>query len=154
MNRQAVAFLTMFSLVLMLAVYYVTLPMDLSLSGDPVVAKTETDPLTDVRNAKKEAREQQKQQLTQVIADGSSSVIEKSDAMEQLAFLQAAQEEEERYEQYLKDWGYEHACVTLQDGVMRVVIHQPEDDHTQVSSIMKKLLETSEYRYMPEIEFQ
>ena len=39
MNRQAIAFLTMFSLVLMLAVYYITMPIQ---QGDetPVVSMT------------------------------------------------------------------------------------------------------------------
>ena len=41
MNRQAIAFLTMFSLVLMLAVYYITMPIQ---QGDetPVVSTPNT----------------------------------------------------------------------------------------------------------------
>lgn len=75
MKKQALAFFTMFSLILMLSIYYITLPKEVNTSkkSESVIASLDKE--------KKESKETATDSNNQVISDPESSENDKSEAI-------------------------------------------------------------------------
>lgn len=87
MNRQALAFLTLFSLILMLSVYYVTIPADdMSVStkehnSEPLTTSKQETSETLQENAD-EKKDQQLSEESATLSDEAASEEDKKEALE------------------------------------------------------------------------
>ena len=150
MNRQAIAFLTMFSLVLMLAVYYITMPIQ---QGDetPVVSTPNT-----FEQMKIELNNKQQSLLESYTATMSSSTStsqEKAIAMEQISKLNQVMNDEKIYTDMLHTLGYEHCYLEIEQDVMKIHVQSDSFDTSDASKIIKTVLSQSNYQYIPEVSF-
>ena len=152
MNRQAIAFLTMFSLVLMLAVYYVTMPIDPITPEDttPVIS---TNYLLDMQTKWDAQREAMLDQYAAIIASTESSSNDKSLAMEQISYLKQMIEEEKNYQKVVSELGFTNNHIEIEDELMRIMIMKEEATAQDASIIIKAVLVASDYKYMPEVTF-
>lgn len=152
MNRQAVAFLTMFSLILMLAVYYVTMPMDplipieeKPVSGDQILVDMQTE-LTNKRTLLMN-------QYSNVLANAQSTSLEKTDAMEQLEYLKHLASEESIYKDVILKMGYEQNYIEISENLMKITVIKEGNTVEDASKIIKAILTKSNYQYIPEVSF-
>lgn len=150
MNRQAIAFLTMFSLVLMLAVYYITMPIQ---QGDetPVVSTPNT-----FEQMKIELSDKQQSLLesyTATMASSTSTSQEKAIAMEQMSKLNKVMNDEKIYSDMLYTLGYENCYLEIEQDVMKIHVQSDSFDTSDASKIIKTVLSQSNYQYIPEVSF-
>ena len=94
-NKQSMWFLTLFSLVLVLGVYYVTMPNDLlkgKITSDEVekevnVSVSEGDTLIAMRANRDEKVQLETEKLETILTNGSATPEEKNAAFEELKML-------------------------------------------------------------------
>ena len=108
MSKQNLWFLTLFSLILVLSVYYITMPNDLLISNkkDEKVVSTknektkieETSSLVAMRVSLEEERQNEMDVLQELLTNEASSAEEKNNAYEKLKYLNELQGKEEEIE--------------------------------------------------------
>ena len=150
MNRQAIAFLTMFSLVLMLAVYYITMPIE---SNEPTPVVSTNNVLVDMQNEIDSKRETLLNNYTSMIASSESSSNDKSVAMENMSALQTIMNQEKEYKTIIQQLGYEDCVIEIENDIVRVTIIKDSHTTNDASKIIKSLLVQSNYQYIPEVTF-
>lgn len=150
MNRQAIAFLTMFSLVLMLAVYYITMPIQ---QGDetPVVSTPNTFEQMKIELSNKQ--QSLLESYTATMASSTSTSKEKAIAMEQMSKLNQVMNDEKIYTDMLHTLGYENCYLEIEQDVMKIHVQSDTLDTSDASKIIKTVLSQSNYQYIPEVSF-
>ena len=150
MNRQAIAFLTMFSLVLMLAVYYITMPIQ---QGDetPVVSTPNTFEQMKIELSNKQ--QSLLESYTATMASSTSTSQEKAIAMEQMSKLNQIMNDEKIYTDMLYTLGYENCYLEIEQDVMKIHVQSDTFDTSDASKIIKTVLSESNYQYIPEVSF-
>ena len=136
MNRQAVAFISMFSLILMLSIYYVTLEDDTVAVIEPKdheTIKVDDQSVMNEQVANKLQEEIQKQK--EVLGSGEVSEAEKSEALEKISQIEAVKKNQEEISKLLTDKGYEN-LVEIGDKIVRVTIYGKSESSDLASEIM------------------
>ena len=120
-NKQNLWFLTLFSLILVLSVYYITMPNDLLIASNSTTEEkenetteennekeetdtiSEADSLTALRVNLDEERDKEKTELKATMTKEEATVEEKNNAYEQLKNLAVIEGEEEKLEKLIKE---------------------------------------------------
>lgn len=114
-NKEHMWFLTLFSLILVLSVYYITMPNDLLLSNEVFnendESKTnevgleveESDILVSLRLDLEEERQNQVKDLQSILTNSEATMDEKNDAYEKIGYINNIYGMEEKLEKKVKD---------------------------------------------------
>ncbi len=164
MNKQALAFLTMFSLILMLSVYYVTLPSDTTtVMKETDVTKesakvkekntskvNEADQLQEKINEKKD--EEMNKQSSHV-ADKKKNEDEKKDALEQ---IDALSEEKKLQQKIIDELAKDHikCAVEIKETTCIITVFEQKDDAKLANKIMQKANKITNQKYFLEVAFK
>ncbi len=155
MNKQAFTFLTLFTLVLLLGVYYVTLPADsVQFEVDDLIASAEKSVFEQYEDVKQQLNEELKQKNEQVISSSSSTSEEKLEALENNAVLNAAQQFEAMIEQMLKEKGIESSFVEKREDIVRIVIPETENKQLTAMQLIRWVDEISDEEILIEVSFE
>ena len=147
-NKQNLWFLTLFSLILVLSVYYITMPNDLLVSKVKDVAKTksskknkadikETNSLVAMRVSLEEERQEQMVSLQEKMTKKDITAEEKNNAYEQLKYLNKLEAEEEKIEKQIKKELGMDSFVKIDNKNIEVVAIKDKHDSTVANSIMR-----------------
>ena len=110
-NKKNLWFLTLFSLILVLSIYYITMPSELLLSGNtieenkevkPTVSIEESNELVALRVESDEKVNKEIEEQRKVLSKSDSSVDEKNKAYEKIKELNNNRSEEEKLENDIK----------------------------------------------------
>lgn len=183
MNKQALAFLTMFSLVLMLSVYYVTLPADSATvmkedntkdktenkDADKEKEKEETPKSTDANkqeeNTSKEnkvvalqenidkKKDEEINKNSSVVGDAKSDEAKKKAALATIDELKSEKSMQENISAALQKENF-HTAVEIKDGTCIVNVFDQKDDKAVVKKIMNKTSEITNNKYLIEVTFK
>lgn len=168
MNKQNLWFLTLFSLVLVLGIYYVTMPNELLLGKD---SKTTTVSKSDKENNKKttvkesttleamrvsleEERSEQMTALQEQLTSDSISTEEKNNAYEQLKYLNQLQGKEESIEKKIKEKYNLNCFVKIDDTNVTTVCISSKHDSTLANNIMRLIQEQYENKMYISVKFE
>ena len=146
-NKQNLWFLTLFSLILVLSVYYITMPNDL-LVGDKnnsVVTKSskkkatikETSSLVAMRVSLEEERQEQMVSLQEKLTKKDATPDEKNNAYEQLKYLNQLQGQEENLEKQIKEKLELDSFVKIDQKNIEVVAIKEKHDSSIANNIMR-----------------
>lgn len=146
-NKQNLWFLTLFSLILVLSVYYITMPNDL-LVGDKnnsVVTKSskkkttikETSSLVAMRVSLEEERQEQMVSLQEKLTNKKTTTDEKNNAYEQLKYLNQLQGQEENLEKQIKEKLELDSFVKIDQKNIEVVAIKEKHDSSIANNIMR-----------------
>ena len=146
-NIQNLWFLTLFSLILVLSVYYITMPNDL-LVGDKnnsVVTKSskkkatikETSSLVAMRVSLEEERQEQMVSLQEKLTNKKATTDEKNNAYEQLKYLNQLQGQEENLEKQIKEKLELDSFVKIDQKNIEVVAIKEKHDSSIANNIMR-----------------
>lgn len=146
-NKQNLWFLTLFSLILVLSVYYITMPNDL-LVGDKnnsVVTKSskkkatvkETSSLVAMRVSLEEERQEQMVSLQEKLTKKDATTDEKNNAYEQLKYLNQLQGQEENLEKQIKEKLELDSFVKIDQKNIEVVAIKEKHDSSIANNIMR-----------------
>lgn len=146
-NKKNVWFLTLFSLILVLSVYYITMPSDLLLPekniDEELTYKGEVEEideasiLTALKVDYEEDYENELQTLREVLTSKDSTTDEKNNAFEKMKSLNSIKSEQEELEALIKnDFNYD-SFVKIDGEQIRVVISSKTHDTKLANQIMR-----------------
>ena len=167
-NKQSLWFLTLFSLILVLSVYYITMPNDLLIASNQVdksdtknkvKAKnkktvSEVDNLTALRVSLDEERDKEKMELKKTMTKEDATVEEKNNAYEQLKNLSVVEGEEEKLEKLIKKTYKLNSFVKIEGNKISVVAASKKHDVSLANNIMRSIQENYDVKKIITVKFE
>ena len=156
-NKKSIWFLTLFSLILVLSVYYVTMPSELLLTNnnsyvgkteenaettgkeEPTVEVKESSVLVALRVEAEEKMLEEIESLNKIINSAESSTDEKNTAYEKMKNLNVTRGEEERLEKQINETYNLKSFVKVDNNQIRVVIDSKEHNASMANNIMRTI---------------
>lgn len=153
-NKQSLWFLTLFSLILVLSVYYITMPNKLLLTNnsnytnteetsgevdDTSVTISESELLVTMRVNLEEERNEQVAELRTTLTDENATSEEKNDAYEQIKYLTDLTGQEEMLETKIKKEFNLECFIKIDNNEIKVVAVKDKHDSTLANNIMKTI---------------
>lgn len=163
-NKQNLWFITLFSLILVLGIYYVTMPNDLltkinikttKQEEQPVVEEvTEESALVAMRVSLEEERKESIDVLQEKLTSEKLTTEEKNNAYEQLKYLNSLQGKEEEIEKKIKEQ-YDLDCFTkIDNSNISIVCISSKHDTTLANNIMRTIQKDYNTRMNISVKFQ
>lgn len=156
-NKQNLWFLTLFCLILVLSVYYVTMPSELLLTnvdnGKEVVIE-ESEILSSLRVEADSNLESEMKDLRFILTNIASSTEEKNNAFDKMKELNKIRGEEEKLETTLKEKLNIKAFVKITGDQIRVVVSSNTHDEALANNIMRQIQENYEEKKYISVKFQ
>jgi len=163
LNKQNLWFITLFSLILILGIYYVTLPNDVLekvnkkiQKEEKVVAevKEETSPLDALRVSKETSRKEKIESLENTLTSDNISAEEKNNTYELLKYYNELQGKEEKLEKSLKK-EFNLDCFTkIDNNLIDVVCISSEHDKALANKIMRNIQSNYKDKMSITVKFQ
>ena len=164
-NKQNMWFLTLFSLILVLSVYYITMPNDLfsqvasteeKSNKNEKVKETveEISSLTAMRVSLEEERQGMMDDLQEQLTSDTISSEEKNNAYEQLKYLNTLQSKEEELEKQIKKELILDSFVKIDNTNISVVCVSSKHDNSLANSVMRLIQSGYEDKMYITVKFQ
>ena len=149
MNRQAFTFLTLFSLILVLSIYYIMLP---PVSNEKVTStsKTTIEQLQEQLNQK---REDIINKNNDIIAKESSTSTSISEALETISETKNLTEKEQNIVSKIKELGYQEAYVEIDQQTIKVTALKKEATSEDASKVINAVRNLIDETYQVEVKF-
>jgi len=164
-NKQNLWFLTLFSLILVLSVYYITMPNELLLNKVKTEEKTtkskkekatveETSSLVAMRVSLEEERQEAMDVLQEQLTSEKMTAEEKNNAYEQLKYLNELQGKEETLEKKIKETYKLDSFVKIDNSNITVVAIATKHDNTMANNIMRLVQEEYKDKMYITVKFE
>ncbi len=161
-NRRLISFLSLFSLVLVLAIYYVLVPVNNATLENPTSGEDAVVSVSDGEDAYFESLELAKvskinddiDELNQIVASSSATMEEKIEALEMIANKKKMTKEEESLKQAIKEAGYSNAYVEYEDNVVNILVAKKDASKSDAVNIIKIAYEKLGNKYVPSVSFK
>jgi len=167
-NKKSIWFLTLFSLILVLSVYYITMPNDLLLTNitstedeeedadsDEVVAEvSESTVLVALRVSAEEEYLEEMESLKNILNDKATSIEEKNNAFEQIKNLNSTKGEQEEIETKIEAEYDLKSFVKIDGDQVRVVIDSDKHDTALANDIMRLVQSDYKNKMYISVKFQ
>lgn len=156
-NKRSLWFLTLFSLILVLSVYYITMPSEMLLTNngnynkvsttskdsskepnnEPVVTITESSALVALRVEAEEQMLASMEEYRKVLNNQEASIDEKNAAFEAMKQLNIVRGEEEQIEKQILEQYKLKAFVKIDKDQIRIVVDSKNHDVVLANNIMR-----------------
>lgn len=168
-NKKNLWFLTLFSLILVLSVYYITMPSELLLTGngnyidtnkqnnddlEPTVSLEESELITALRVSADEELMEELDALKEVLTNTESSVDEKNNAFEKMKTLNINKGEETKLEKKLSDEMQLKTFVKINGDQIKVVVDSGKHDTTVANNIMRSVQSNFDKKMYITVQFK
>ena len=169
-NKKSLWFLTLFSLILVLSIYYITMPSELLLTGgnniissenasnedndEPTIVIEESDLLVALRVESDEEMSKQIEELQLVLTNTDSSVEEKNKAYEKIKDLNSTRSEEEKLETQIKETHKLKSFIKIKGNNISVIVKSKEHSHNIANNIMRTIQSNYEDSKYITVKFQ
>lgn len=161
-NKQSMWFLTLLSLVLVIGVYYVTMPNELlkgTITSEDIKEEvnssiSEGNILIAMRATRDEKVSLEIERLKEVLTDESANIEDKNKAFEELKVLNLNISKETSLEEKIENNFGIKSYIEINNDQIKVVINSKEHDAALANKIMKCLQEEYEEKMFITIEFE
>ncbi len=164
-NKRSLWFLTLFSLILILSIYYITMPSELLLTGNTNNIKTddkdkttisieESDILVALRVESDEEMTKEIEDLQSVLTNTESTVDEKNKAYEKIKKLNDTRGEEEKLEGQIKQTYKLDSFIKINDNEIKVTVNSSEHNEKLANNIMRTIQANYEDSKYITVKFQ
>lgn len=171
-NKRSIWFLTLFSLIIVLSIYYVTMPSELLLNTngnyyteeeninvnanaeEPTVTVEESSVLVALRVEADEELNAEMEELKKIILDSNKSIEEKNSAYDKMKDLNIKKGEEEKIEKQILDTYQLKSFVRIKDGQVRVVLEGKEHNVELANNIIRTVQSNFEEQMYISVKFQ
>lgn len=148
-NKKSIWFMTLFSLIIVLSVYYITIPKEINYENKPVVKIEESTILTALRVQADKEMESMMNDLRFILSGIDTTSEEKSNAYDKLKELNIIRGKEEKLEEMIKKTYNLSSFVKINDDQIRVVVLSDNHDSKIADNIMKSIQNEFEtYKYI------
>lgn len=169
-NKQGLWFLTLTSLILVLSVYYITMPNELLISNngnyvknDDVSSETqetvnvsieETSIIGTMQAIKEDERLTLTNDLNNKLVNNNLSLEEKNNVYEELKYIKKIESMEEVIVKKIKDEYSLNSFVKISDDVVEIVVEKDKHDSNLAVKIMKSVQEAFESKMYISVSFK
>lgn len=160
-NKKGLWFLTLFSLIIVLSVYYITMPDELLLTNKENHSDTqkkaevkESDILVALRVESDNEMLEEMDTLRKVLTDLSVGVDEKNKAFEKLKGLNIIKGEEEQLEKQIKTNYNIDSFVKVKGNEIKVVVNNKDNSVTLANNIMRTVQTNYSNKMYITVKFQ
>ena len=169
-NKQSLWFLTLFSLILVLSVYYVTMPNELLLTNngnyngenndknneenEPTVNVNESEILVALRLEANEQTNKELSDLQIILTNIDASVEERNNAFEKIKLINEIKALEQKIEKDILDEYKLKAFIKINGDQVRIVVNSSNHDNTLANNIMRKVQENFDKQMYISVKFQ
>ena len=162
-NKRSLWFLTLFSLILVLSVYYITMPSELLMTtskeeeAETVSASVENEESAELVALRVESEEKMLDEIAElkkVLTDSKASTEEKNAAFEKMQALNKNRGTEESLESKIKNEFSLKSFVSIDDASITVVVDSKEHDKALANKIMRSIQEEFETSMTISVKFQ
>lgn len=158
-NKKNIWFLTLFSLVLVLSVYYITMPSDIPLETSyipnaNIEEESENATLVALRVSKEEKVLNELEILNGILTDASKSTIEKNEAYDKMKNINDIKGEEDKLEKKLKSSLGINSCITIEGDKISVVASRDKHDANLANDIMRTIQENYDKKMYVSVKFE
>ena len=160
-SKQNLWFLTLFSLILVLSVYYITMPSDLlsEVIEEEVVMSEDNDiksvsSLVAMRVSLEEERQNEMDVLQEQLTNNDITSTEKNNLYEKLKYLNELQGQEENLEKKLKESMKLDCFVKVDNNNVSVVCISEKHDNSLANNIMRLIQEQYKGKKYITVKFQ
>lgn len=152
MNRQAITFLTLFSLILVLSIYYVLLPPETETNEVAV----NSDELSQIEILQEELDQKRADLISEnnaIIASSESNSDEIASALASISEAKETAALEKEITKIINDAGFKSAFVEVENKTIKVVVDKKEANSSDANSIIKTIMEKTNNEYQVEVKF-
>ena len=165
-NKKSLWFLTLFSLILVLSIYYITMPSELLLTSNTESLKTEeenkeveakieeSDLLVALRVESDEEMTNKIEELQLILTNADSSVDDKNKAYEKIKELSDTRGKEEKLEKQVKENYKLDSFIKIKNNQIQVTINSNEHDTKLANNIMRTIQANYEESKYITVKFQ
>ena len=163
-NKQKLWFLTLFSLILVLSVYYITMPSELLTTSKSTtteeeksttsVSVTETDVLTALQVEADEERAALAAEYNEILTNKDTSTEEKNNAYNGLKEIDETKAKEEELEKKLKKELKLDSFIKIDSSNISVTIKKKDHDYSLANSVMRLIQEEYQNKMYVSVKFQ
>lgn len=162
-NKKNIWFLTLFSLILVLSVYYITMPEELLLTNLTEEQVSKTEEIVDVEESSviaalkvenEEKRLEELDSLKLILMDTNKNVDEKNEAFNKMKDLNIKKSEEEKLEKTIKETYKLDAFVKVENDNIKVTIDSKQSDKKLANDIMRLVQSNYEAKKYITVEFK
>lgn len=159
-NKKGVWFLTLFSLILVLSVYYITMPTELLINNkvtektEPTVKTDESSILVALRVESNEEVEKEMDSLKKIISDSKSSIEDKNAAFKKMKELNANRSKEEILEEKIKTTYKLESFIKIDNKLISVTVKSQKHDKELANNIMRSIQEEYTEKVKISVKFE
>ena len=163
-NKQSLWFVTLFSLILVLGIYYVTIKdgnelLDMAVSStvedtNEVVETTDSSILVSLRVQDEEEMLKEMESLQTILLDNEASLQEKNDAYNSLQTLNANKGKEESLEKKIKEKFNLESFIKIKNDQITVTVASKEHNNTLANNIIRAIQEEYDTNMYIVVKFQ
>lgn len=161
-NKKSIWVLTLFSLILVLSVYYITMPSEFLTTANSTVKDNNEKINVDVENEiistlkveNKEEKESKMKELQTILTSEEATAEEKNTAYEELRTLNILKGKEEEISTKITDKYKVENFVQIKDDQVRVVIVKDKHDAKLANEIMNLVQENFDSKMYISVKFQ
>lgn len=161
-NKKNLWFLTLFSLVLVLSIYYITMPNELLVTNNGNISNTittnvdveEVDVISVLKVEDNNETESEISLLKETLTNNEATVEEKNIAFENLKSINQISSKEEKLEKKLKDNLKLNTFIKIDKSQIRVVVGSKEHSVELANNIMRSVQEEFDSKKYISVEFQ
>ena len=148
-NKQNLWFVTLFSLILILGIYYVSIDDDvksvLKTEGNndsvPVIEITESDALVALEVENDVEKQTMLEEYQDILLDTAATVQEKNTAYENMQKLNSSKNDEEKIKNLIKEKFNLNSVVKIRDNTISIVALKSEHDNNIANQIIRSVQE-------------
>ena len=168
-NKKSIWFLTLFSLILVLSIYYITMPSELLLTTkenynqqketketeeETKVTMKESDLLTSLRVKANDEMVKEMDELKAILTSKDASSEEKNNAFDRMKELNSVRGKEETLEKKIKDEFKLDSFVKIDGNQIRVVVNIETLDKKTANNIMRSVQSNFEEKMYISVKYQ
>lgn len=161
-NKKSIWFLTLFSLILVLSVYYITMPSELLLNTNGNYNETGNKPNTEVTEStvlvalRVESDEQlrlEMKELQDILTNNDTSIDQKNEAFNKMKDLNMKRGEEEALENKIKETYQFDSFVKIKNDNIEVVVKTEKHDNELANKIIRTVQENYDKQMYITVKF-
>ena len=149
MNKQAFTFLTLFSLILVLSIYYIMLPP----TSQNEVVQNDISTIEQLQNQLDKKREDIITKNNEIIAEESSTSESINEALETISETKNVTEKEKSIVTQLGELGYQESYVEIDNQTVKITILKKDATQSDASNVIKEVLNLVGDSYQVEVKF-
>ena len=163
-NKQKLWFLTLFSLILVLSIYYITLPSDVLMTAIQTSNEktketsetnvTEADVLTVLQVEKDEERLAMAAEYNEILTNKDTTTEEKNNAYNGLKELDEIKAKEELIKKKLKEDMKLDSFIKIESNSINVTIKKKEHDYSLANDVMRLVQEQFKEKIYVSVKFK